>query len=141
MGDKIQNSIPLGTPPGTEFDFWREKWQQEIDERQRKIDLLKGITFGTIVLLSLSHFPLTLHVDWKYSELDKNKTFKCAVLVKSVHDTQLIGQPIAIDANVNMKVYRWSGITDIEIIQKESLPLLLGYKRLFPLFEKLLKGE
>lgn len=120
---------------GTEFDFWREKWQQEIDERQRKNTLLKGITFDTLVLLSL-------HVEWVGKG---KKDFKCAVSVESVNDTQLIGKPIAVEVDVYMsvymRVYKWDTITDIKILQKKDLPLLLGYKRLFPLYDKLLKGE
>jgi hypothetical protein len=136
----------------TEFDFWLEQWQEEIEERQRKINFVKSIKPDSLVLLSL-------HIDWADTSTHQarkvllslymdgvdrrklKKDFKCVIFAEAVHDTQLIGEPVAVEINVNMKVYRWKDITDLKSFPKEDLPLLLGYEKIYPLYDELLKGK
>lgn len=60
----------------TEFNYWSEKWQREIDERQKKTNFLKNITHKTLVLLDL---------DFDWCENNKINQFKVALSIQKYY--------------------------------------------------------
>ncbi len=121
----------------TVFDFWMERWQKDIDEYQRRINYVKKLTFKTIV---------KLEIDFTHGKDSIRLKYDCVALTIAVNNKSFIGEPIAMNHKMGKHAqgdtaFHWESIKDIKIFPRENFPLLLNYPCIFPLFDKIMKGQ